>query len=81
VHSDVDWNRGFTDTQAQGPFKQWVHRHSFCEIAEGLTEVSDEVHAIPGKGLWNGLLSRLMWLNLPFLFAYRGWKTRRMLKN
>jgi ligand-binding SRPBCC domain-containing protein len=81
IHSEVDWSKGFIDTQVQGPFEHWVHRHAFCEISEGVTEVADEIHAMPGNGFWHGILSRLMWVNLPLLFAYRGWKTRKYLEN
>lgn len=80
IHSDVDWRRGFTDTQAQGPFEAWVHRHTFHEISQDVTEVMDEIQASFGNGLWNGMVSRLMWWNLPVLFAFRAWKTRKYLE-
>jgi ligand-binding SRPBCC domain-containing protein len=80
VHSDVDPSRGFTDTQVAGPFDQWVHRHSFDSLDEQLTEVSDQIQALPGTGLFRGLVSRVMWLNLPILFAYRAWRTKRALE-
>ena len=73
VHSDVSDLNGFTDSQQSGPYTSWVHRHTFREIDANTTEVIDEVQAEPGN-----LLSRFMWLNLPILFAYRGWKTRRV---
>lgn len=74
VHSDVTARHGFTDSQQRGPFRTWVHRHTFREIDATTTEVIDKIEAEPGN-----LLSRLMWLNLPVLFAYRGWRTRRAL--
>ena len=74
VHTQVS-PHGFTDTQERGPFKQWVHRHSFRDLGDGRTQVIDEIEAEPGN-----LLSRFMWLNLPVLFAYRGWQTRRTLR-
>jgi ligand-binding SRPBCC domain-containing protein len=76
-HTEVDPRRGFTDTQERGPFKSWVHRHSFEVVDDRQTDVIDTIEAQPGDHpLW-GLVSRLMWLNLPVLFAYRAWKTRR----
>ena len=30
--------------------------------------------------LFWGLVGVLMWIGMPALFAYRGWKTRRMLE-
>ena len=74
VHSDVSDQEGFTDSQQSGPFRTWVHRHTFRAIDATTTEVVDEIQAEPGN-----LISRFMWLNLPILFAYRGWKTRRVL--
>jgi ligand-binding SRPBCC domain-containing protein len=77
VHSDVNPMEGFTDTQVKGPFKTWVHRHSFRRLDQNTCAVKDDIQAEPGEGFFNGILSRLMWLNLPFLFAYREWRTRR----
>ena len=79
-HSDVNWQNGFTDRQALGPFETWVHRHSFRPLEVNLTEVVDEIQAKTGRHPFWGLVSRLMWINLRLLFAYRGWITRRILE-
>jgi ligand-binding SRPBCC domain-containing protein len=80
VHSDVNSTTGFTDTQAAGPFEYWVHRHSFQALDDNSTEIRDEIQAQPsGHPFW-GLVSRFMWLNLPILFAYRAWRTRKALE-
>jgi ligand-binding SRPBCC domain-containing protein len=79
-HVDVNMPEGFTDIQEKGPFDAWKHRHRFVQISEHLTEVEDRVEAEPGSGFLNGLVSRLMWLSLPVLFAYRGWATRRLVE-
>jgi ligand-binding SRPBCC domain-containing protein len=76
THKDVDPMRGFRDVQVRGPFTHWEHQHLFESVNERTTVVIDQIQAQFGKGLW-GLLSRFMWLNLPFMFAYRGWVTRR----
>lgn len=76
-HSDVDPQRGFTDEQIQGPFKVWVHRHSFQPVDGRRTLVIDRVQAEPGDHPFWGLVSRFMWVSLPILFAYRAWRTRR----
>lgn len=81
VHSNVEYLRGFTDAQAKGPFERWVHIHSFRSIEDNITEVVDDIQVEFGKGLWKGMISRLMWINLPVLFAYRGWKTRQILES
>lgn len=72
---------GFSDRQLDGPFREWVHRHSFIAVDDHTTEVVDEVRArLRRHALW-GPVGLAMWLGLPVLFAYRGWKTRRMLEN
>ncbi len=71
---------GFTDRQLEGPFQTWDHRHGFVAVNERVTDVYDTVTV----AFKNDLLSRIvgigMWLNLPILFAFRGWKTRRLLE-
>jgi ligand-binding SRPBCC domain-containing protein len=74
VHTQVS-PHGFTDTQQRGPFKAWRHRHTFQELNEWTTGIIDEIEAEPGN-----LISRFMWLTLPILFAFRGWRTRRALR-
>ena len=70
----------FVDRQVKGPFRRWVHRHSFRELSPGLTEVEDRVEAaLPLHALWTPVALG-MWLSLPLLFAYRGWKTRLLLE-
>lgn len=71
---------GFVDRQLSGPFAIWVHRHTFIGASEGVTDVFDSVAFAPkSKGL-DGLVGRVMALSLPALFAFRGWKTRRLLE-
>lgn len=73
-------SNGFTDRQLHGPFERWAHRHSFAALDERTTEVTDEIEASLRKHpLWR-LVGLGMWLGLPLLFAYRGWKTRRLLE-
>ena len=71
---------GFTDRQLRGPFEHWVHRHAFVAVDETTSQVVDEIEASLRKHpLW-GLVGLGMWLSLPLLFAYRGWKTRQLLE-
>lgn len=39
------WNPPFEfiDTQLRGPYKQWIHRHSFSQNPDGSTTAEDEV--------------------------------------
>ena len=80
VHRDVDPEKGFTDAMMKGPFEAWVHEHRFVAVDAKRTRVSDTVQALPGPHPFWGLISKLMWSNLPFLFAYRGWRTKRILR-
>ena len=71
---------GFTDRQLRGPFRHWKHRHAFAPVDETTTAVVDEIElALRPHPLW-GLVGLGMWLSLPLLFAYRGWKTRRLIQ-
>lgn len=72
--------KGFTDRQVRGPFAEWVHRHSFRRIDDQTTEVIDQIEMrIKSQPLW-ALVGLGFVIGLPGLFAYRGWKTRRLLE-
>lgn len=71
---------GFTDRQLVGPFQTWMHRHSFTQINADNTQVNDQINAQLKRSLFGGLIGLIMWLGLPLLFAYRGWKTRSLLE-
>lgn len=71
---------GFCDTQTQGPFHTWHHQHHFIEIDPETTEVYDRIEATYHKNPFWRLVGVVMWLNLPILFAYRGWRTRKLLE-
>ena len=70
---------GFTDRQISGPFAKWEHHHTFVAIDNGRTTVHDEITAEVKASLYWRLIGMVMWLNMPILFAFRGWKTRRIL--
>lgn len=71
---------GFTDRQLKGPFAEWVHRHSFVKVNDHLTEVIDQITLrLKPHFIW-GSIGLGFWLGLPVLFAYRGWKTRRLIE-
>jgi len=70
---------GFCDRQISGPFGYWLHTHRFVPVAANVTEVHDTIElevAANGAARWIGVG---MWLSLPLLFAYRRWRTRRLL--
>jgi ligand-binding SRPBCC domain-containing protein len=70
----------FVDRQMSGPFGSWAHTHTFVALDAGRTEVRDEIEAEPGRGVFGRVISTLMWIGMPVLFAFRGWKTRRLLE-
>ena len=71
---------GFADHQERGPFEAWTHRHTFVKEDEDTTRIEDEVEArLKQHPLWRPA-GPAMWLGLPLLFTYRGWKTRRLLE-
>ena len=79
---------GFQDRQVRGPFANWVHRHRFYpETGAGKvagTWVIDEIDArLPSfyRHPLHYFVALQMWLGLPLLFAYRRWKTRRLLES
>lgn len=69
----------FDDRQLSGPFEYWRHRHTFVGLGTNQVEVLDEVTAQLSNRWPMKLLGLAMWLGMPTLFAYRGWKTRRLL--
>lgn len=71
---------GFDDRQLRGPFRRWIHRHRFVPVDEQTTKVIDEVEAKLKRHPFWWLVGLSMWVGLPFLFAYRGWQTKRLLK-
>jgi ligand-binding SRPBCC domain-containing protein len=64
----------------RGPFARWTHRHTFVRVAADTTDVVDQVEAELKRHLFWGPIGLLMWIGMPALFAYRGWKTRRILE-
>lgn len=71
---------GFRDRQLDGPFAHWLHRHRFRAAGDGVTEVDDEIEVSLARHPFWWLVGAKMWLGLPLMFAYRRWKTRRLLE-
>jgi ligand-binding SRPBCC domain-containing protein len=70
---------GFQDRQLAGPFAHWLHRHRFTALGANRTVVDDEIEArLRRHPLW-GVIGLKMWLGLPLLFAWRRYRTRRLL--
>jgi ligand-binding SRPBCC domain-containing protein len=71
---------GFIDRQISGPFDQWVHRHTFEALSPRETVVHDRVEAAPKRHWFWWLVGMSMWLGMPILFGYRGWRSKAILE-
>jgi hypothetical protein len=80
VHSQVT-ETGFIDTQESGPLKVWEHTHRFESISDNKTKVTDQISYDHFSGR-KGALAKLFFnpLGLHFLFFYRKWITRILLR-
>ena len=80
VHSNVS-QYGFTDTQAEGPAKSWVHSHTFTPITGAQTLIEEHIEYEHNNGFW-GLVTRFLFAkpNLFLMFTYRKLVTRRQAK-
>ena len=66
----------FVDEQRRGPYRRWIHRHTFVPVADG-TLVRDEVdYAILGGGLVQKLFVAP---DIEKIFAYRTTKLKELL--
>jgi len=70
---------GFLDRQIQGPFARWEHRHIFQPVDAETTAVIDNVRAEFSDNLFWRMVGTGMWLTMRVLFAFRAWKTKRLL--
>lgn len=70
----------FVDRQVRGPFASWEHLHTFQPVDAHTTIVLDRVTATLKPDWFWKAVGMSMWAGLPILFAYRGWKTRRLIE-
>jgi ligand-binding SRPBCC domain-containing protein len=78
IHSSVDPAAGFTDTQSAGPMARWSHHHSWSPLADGITEMTEQIEYEHKPGL-AGLHTRILFapLLLRLMMAYRQVVIRR----
>lgn len=62
--------RSFTDTQLRGPYKKWVHTHTF-EPVEGGTRMTDLVEYELPLGFLGALVHPLVRRDIERIFVYR----------
>ena len=80
VHTAVTPSEGSSDTQVEGPFQTWVHKHTIQSLPGGNTRIIDHVQSQPGGDFLWGMISRSMLITLPILFSYRRWQTREVVE-
>lgn len=70
--SDWNPNKSFEDTQEKGPYKVWIHRHSFSAESSDKTRMKDEVFYRPPLGILGTIANSLFIRSqLEDIFAYR----------
>lgn len=76
------WNppHSFTDRQVSGPYKQWVHRHTFTALSPTRTLIEDEVkYRLPLEPLGD-VAHLLIRRELDHIFDYRQKAVAEILK-
>jgi ligand-binding SRPBCC domain-containing protein len=61
----------FIDEQLQGPYHQWVHTHTFSELPEGGTLITDEVTYELPLAPFGEMAQPLLQRQLERIFAFR----------
>ena len=71
-HTRYEQNRMFQDRQVKGPFKRWVHTHTFTPNQQGGTLLDDHIDfRLPLHPLGNLLGGRTILKKLKRIFQYR----------
>lgn len=69
----------FVDEQRRGPYREWIHRHTFSDTADGGTLIEDEVrYRLPLAPIGEAL-HPLVRQQLEGIFAYRREAVTRLL--
>lgn len=77
----TEWNppHSFIDQQIRGPYRQWIHRHTFTELENGITKMDDTVrYRLPLEPLGD-LAHFLVRTELEAIFDYRAEAIARIL--
>ncbi len=82
LHTQVDPQHGFTDTQTSGPLAYWQHQHQFIAIDPTSTRVNDTI-TYQHKPGFVGLFTQIMFSTaaLKLMFWYRSMATRAGVKH
>jgi ligand-binding SRPBCC domain-containing protein len=79
-HEPGPIDTSFADRMLDGPMAYWRHEHIFQAVDDGV-ELTDRITLAHRPGV-KGLLTRVIFGGpmLRFLFLYRHWQTRRILR-
>ena len=81
IHTQVDPENGFIDTQARGPMKSWVHTHHWQRVSPDVTLMEEriEFEHLPGSA---GIVTRLLFAQvmIKLMLQYRKWIIRHETK-
>lgn len=69
----------FVDEQRRGPYRQWVHRHTFTDTVDGGTLIEDEVLYRLPLAPFGEAVHPLLRQQLEGIFAYRRETVARLL--
>lgn len=77
------WNPPFefVDQQLRGPYKQWIHRHTFTEIGPEETQMEDEVKYRLPLEPFGDIANFIVRRELNYIFDYRQKTVSEMLGN
>ncbi|MCC7449241.1 MAG: SRPBCC family protein [Anaerolineae bacterium] len=71
---------GFVDRSARSPFRFWMHRHTFDDLGDGTSAITDDVRfALFGGSLGSLVTWVIVWPAIAFMFLYRRFRTHQML--
>lgn len=71
----------FVDRQLRGPYKQWIHRHTFVEIDKNNTLIEDEVKYRLAFAPFGEVVHILVRRELDYIFDYRQTRVAELLGN
>ena len=76
--SEVVEQKCFTDTQINGPYKYWHHKHIFEKINGGI-KITDKIHYSLPFGLIGSIFHPILVKNkLDYIFRYRNSKIKEI---
>ena len=76
--SEVVEQKCFTDTQINGPYKYWHHKHIFEKINGGI-KITDKIHYSLPFGLIGSIFHPILVKNkLDYIFSYRNSKIKEI---